>query len=140
MKSNENDYINICDFNLPNHDKELSDIDGFIDALKDKIKSAIDNNKLTNALHDELFEETMKVLLFVGDLSSSAFNINDDLEELYKMKFISCPVLGKTLWLEQYNKIHHPYTLRKNRCYSLIELLDEGYIKKFKTNPPNWEI
>lgn len=140
MKTDKKDYLSISHLNLPNHNSKLSKADEVIEMLKYKVNTAIMLNQLTDESHEELFEETMSVLVYIGDLSISAFDISDELEEFYKMKFIHAPVLGKTLWQEHYSKIHHPYTLRKNRCYTIIESLDEGYREKFGCNPPNWKI
>ena len=80
------------------------------------------------------------MLDYVGRLSMPAFKIEDELEQMYVLQFKHAPQMGKKLWLDHYEDIHHPYTLQKNRCFRLLELLDAAYLEKFGKNPPNWKI
>lgn len=135
-----NPFLNITSFELPEYVNEVSEADARIAALRAEISSMIKNNTIDDVLHDKYFEEVAKVLMLVGILSQPAFEVFDDLEEMYKMKYLQAPQLGKKLWLDHYTAIHRPYTILKNRCHTLLEELDEIYIKKFKHTPPNWEI
>lgn len=127
------------DFNLPNHDNELSKAGDVIEKLKQKINKQISSVELiTDKQFVETYEEIIRILDYVGRLSMPAFAIEDELEEMYKMKFLHAPELGKKLWLDHYENVHHPYTLLKNRCYKLLEELDEYYITLYDKKPPNW--
>jgi hypothetical protein len=64
------------------------------------------------------------VLGVVADMSTSRFEIRDQLEEDYKMKYLKSPELGKTLFFEHYDKIHQPYDKIKNRCFDLLSKFD----------------
>jgi len=131
----------IHDFNLPCHDNELSYAGGKIDKLKRNLKKIVTEVKLIN---DEefiiFFEEIIVTLDYVGRLSMPAFAIADDLQEMYKMKFLHAPELSKQLWLDHFESIHKPYNLLKNRCFKMVEDLDEYYISLYEKNPPNWKL
>ena len=127
------------DFNLPNHDNELSKAGDVIEKLKQKINKQISSVELiTDKQFVETYEEIIRILDYVGRLSMPAFTIEDELEEMYKMKFLHAPELGKKLWLDHYENVHHPYTILKNRCFKLLEELDEYYIALYDKKPPNW--
>jgi hypothetical protein len=133
----EEKFIDV-DFKLPNHSNELSKADDVIEKLKKRIEKIEINNELTDELHTQLFEEVVRVLDFVGRLSMPAFEIEYKLEEMYIFKFPSSPELAKKLWQDHYELIHHPYTILKNRCFKLLEELDEEYIRLYGKNPPNF--
>jgi len=126
------------DFNLPNHDNELSKAGDVIEKIKNKIRILEIQQSIDDKVHTQIFEHVIRVLDYVGRLSTPAFAIEDKMEELYKMKFLHAPELGKKLWLDHYENVHYSYNLLKNRCYKLLEELDVLYIKKFKKKPPNW--
>ena len=128
------------DFNLPNHYNELSKAEEIIEKLKKRFEITQIQKSINDATHLELFEETVKVLLYVAKLSEPAFEIEDELEKLYTIRYKHEPCLGKQLWFEHYEEIHHPYTILKNRCFRLLEELDNEYIKTHKKDPPNMKI
>jgi hypothetical protein len=128
------------DFNLPNHRNELSKADSVIDKHKRKLEAFQANGNIDDKSHTELFEEIVRALIYVGRLSEPAFEIGDELEAMYTLQFKHSPSLAKQLWLEHYEDIHRPYTVLKNRCYRLLDMLDEEYIKVHKKNPPNFNI
>lgn len=128
------------DFKLPNYDNELSKAEEVIGKLKYKIKIIGEEKTIDDRSHTILFEEAVRILDYVGRLSEPAFAIEEELEEMYKMKFLKAPELGKELYLEHYEKIHHPFTILKNRCYKMLEELDAQYFECHKKQPPNWKI
>ena len=129
------------DFNLPCHDNELSYAGDKIEKLKSKLNKIITEVKL---IKDEefvmFFEEIVRTLDYVGRLSMPAFAIGDEMEEMYKMKFLHAPELAKKLWLDHFGNVHRPYNALKNRCFKMLEDLDEYYISLYEKNPPNWKI
>lgn len=128
------------DFNLPNHENELSKAGDVIEKLKAKLSK----HKTTRNINDKQFvsfyEETIRALDYVGRLSMSVFAIEEEVEAMYTKQHIHAPVLAKTLWLERYEELHHPYTLLKNRCFKILDELDEFYKELYDKNPPNWNI
>lgn len=134
---NNTEFIK-TDFNLPNQANELSKAEEVIEKLKNEITNSTDS--ITDLSHDRLYEQVIRVLDYVGHLSVPAFEINDRLEAMYIQQHPYAPGLAKELWLQHYETIHHPYNLLKNRCWRMLEELDENYIKKFGKNPPNWKI
>jgi hypothetical protein len=128
------------DFNLPNHCNELSKAEEVIEKLKKRFEVIQIQHSINDATHLELFEEAVKVLLYIGKLSEPAFEVEDEIEKLYTFQYKHEPCLGKQLWLEHYEEIHHPYTILKNRCFRLLEELDKEYIKTHKKDPPNIKI
>jgi len=130
----------VHDFNLPNHENELSKADDAVEKLKNKIRVIVMQGGINDKNHTELFEEVVRVLDYVGQLSISVFNIEDEMEEMYKMRFLHAPILGKTLWFEHYGQLHRPYNILKNRCYKLLDELDKEYENVHEKHPPNWKI
>ena len=127
------------DFNLPCHDNELSHAGDIIGKLKDRLRIIKIRGTIDGKTHSTLFEETIRALDFVGKLSMPAFAIEDEMEEMYKMKFLHAPALAKKLWFDHYEIVHHPYNLLKNRCFKLLDELDTEFFKQHKKNPPNWK-
>lgn len=133
------DYLTF-DFEIPNHSNELIIAEGMIRKLKSDIRKMILNNDISKKLHDQYYDEVVKMLDYVGSLSVPCFTICFKMENMYFLKYRSNPSKAKQLWLQHYDELHHPYTILKNRCFTLIDELDEAFILKFKTNPPNWDI
>ena len=127
------------DFNLPCHDNELSHAGDVIEKLKNKLRIIEKQGTIDGKTHTTLFEQVIRALDYVGRLSMPAFAIEDELEEMYKMRYLRAPELAKKLWLDHYENVHHPYTLLKNRCFKLLDELDAEYFKQHKTHPPNWK-
>lgn len=132
-----NEFITL-DLKLPNHANELSKAEDVIEKIKCRFKKYQETNTITNKEYIALYENTVRVLDYVGRLSIPAFNVEDELEEQYFKKFKHSPELAKKLWLEHFENIHHPYNILKNRCFKLLEDYDELYLKIYKTTPPNW--
>lgn len=128
------------DLNLPNHDDELLSAENAIYELKKQFKSHHFNRRINDNEFIIMYEETIRVLDYIGKLSIPAFEIEDKLEELYLKKYIDSPCLAKKLWLDHYDSIHHKYSLLKNRCFKILDDLDLLYQKINHKNPPNWNI
>jgi len=128
------------DFKLPDHSNELCKAEEVLEKLKIKFQNHQKKESLADKSHTTLFEEIVRVLDYVGNLSVPCFKIEDDLEALYVYRYKHAPMLGKKLWLDHYEHIHHPYTLIKNRCFRLLDELDAEYKRLYDKNPPNWNI
>jgi hypothetical protein len=128
------------DFQLPDHCNELSKAEEVIAKLKKRFEVIQTQRSINDVNHLELFEEVVRALIYVGKLSIPAFAIEDEIEKLYIQQYKHAPQLAKQLWLEHYDELHHPYTLLKNRCFRLLEELDEEYQKIHKKQPPNMKI
>jgi hypothetical protein len=128
------------DFQLPNHSNELCKAEEIIEKFKSKLKLLEKNKFVTDQNHITLYEEIVRILDYVGRLSMPAFAIEEELERMYVLQYPKSPELAKKLWSDHYEQIHHPYTLLKNRCFRMLEDLDNLYIKLNKKNPPNWNI
>jgi hypothetical protein len=128
------------DFKLPNHHNELCKAEEIIEKLKNKFKKIERTKTINDKNHDELYNEIIRILDYVGRLSMPAFAIEDDIERLYTLQYAKFPELAKKLWNDHYENIHHPYTLLKNRCFRMLEELDKLYIDTHEKYPPNWNI
>jgi spore coat protein CotH len=126
------------DFNLPDHTNELSKAEELIDKYKKRFEIMQMQHSINDCTHTELFEEVVRCLAYIGKLSETRFAIEDELEAMYIKRYKHQPALGKQLWLEHYDEIHHPYTLLKNRCFRLLELLDTEYFEVHGKQPPNY--
>jgi len=127
-------------FNLPNHDNELSQAESVIDKLKIKQNKLSPAIQLTDIEFNIRFDEIVNMLDYVGALSKSIFDIEENLEVMYTKQYSNAPALAKKLWFDHYESIHRPYTLLKNRCFKLLDDLDQYYIELYDRNPPNWKI
>lgn len=126
------------DFNLPNHTTQISKATEVIEKHKGKYLEYQNSQQINDKEFLSLYEEIIRVLDYLGRLSMPAFAIESDIEMEYMKQFNKSPELAKKLWQDHYESIHHPYTLLKNRCYKLLEELDELYIAVNKKSPPNW--
>jgi len=128
------------DFKLPDHSSELSKAEDVIEKLRERFKTIVKTKSITGKIHTDLYEEVVRVLDYVGRLSNPAFAIEDEMERLYILQYPKSPAMAKRLWLDHYDSIHHPYSLLKNRCYRMLEELDEEFQQVWQKNPPNWNI
>jgi len=128
------------DFNLQDHSTQLQKAEEIIEKLKDRFKHIQITKSIDGDKHTVLYEETIRILDYVGNLSKAAFDIEEEIERLYTIQFQHAPELGKKLCNDHYENIHHPYTLLKNRCFKLLEDMDAEYYKVWKKHPPNWNI
>jgi len=133
------DQFLVHDFNLPNHESELYDAEEAIRKIKTKLAIIYKENLINDFIHEYYYEETMRILDYVGKLSTPASALSNEIEEMYMLKFKHSPALAKKLWLDHYQDIHHPYNILKNRCWRILNILDAKYIFKFNRNPPNWK-
>jgi hypothetical protein len=129
--------VDLC---LPDHKNELAKAEDCIEKLKHKFEAFQKFKNLTDKSHTSLYEEIVRILDYVGHLSMPAFKIEEELEAMYVKQFKHAPSMAKKLWLDHYDYLHRPYTLLKNRCFRLLEDLDELYIALYDKNPPNWNI
>jgi len=132
-------YI-VHDFKLPNHSNELSKAEDLIGKHKIKIQQLSEKDLITDLTHDKLYEDIIKILDYVGRLSMYVFAIEDEMERMYTIKYKHSPELARQLWLDHYGELHQPYNLLKNRCFRMLEELDEQFIRINKSTPPNWNI
>ena len=127
-------------FGVATNEDELSKATDFIEKLKFELKSIISERKPINDIEFVLmYNQIIRGLEYVGNLSLPAFAVRDKIEETYELKYRHAPELAKKLWYDHYEKIHHPYNILKNRCYRLLDDLDIYYEDRYKKKPPNWK-
>lgn len=83
------------------------------------------------------YENIVKILLFLSELTQPIFQKHDELEEYYKIKYYNSPSIGNLKYLKHVKQLHRTYDLYKNRCFTLLELLDENYKKYHNNKLPN---
>ncbi len=125
---------------IPDHSVELEKADEIINNLKCKVKAIKISKLIDGRTHTTMYEEVIKILDYVGELSKSIFDLEDQLEQMYIYHYPKSPELAKKLFNDHYEYLHYPYTLLKNRCFKMLEDLDEEYIKRWNVHPPNWNI
>jgi len=128
------------DFDLPDNSEELLKINETMQSIRQMFNEYILTNTLNNNNYIRLYEKTIFILDCLGNLSTPAFNIENELETIYTCHYPKSPELAKKLWQSHYALIHHPYTNLKNKCFNFLDELDDTYIKKYKKFPPNWKI
>lgn len=121
----------IHDFNLPNHTKELNQIKINVKIIKDKVtKLKTDNiTTLTPVEYNKLYDSIIKQLDYVGILSMPVFNIEEEIEGIYNLKYVDSPKKATMLWWEHYELMHKPYTNLKNTCHKVVDDLHKIYKK-----------
>ena len=124
--------------NLPNHTDNLKEAELMLNAIRKDIIDVCLEDKLSDEIHEKLFDKIVIVLDWVGRMSIPAFKIRDELEETYLITYRKTPKLGRLLFDKHYHNIHRPYSSLKNRCFNTIDELDILYKEKFNKNPPNW--
>ena len=128
------------DFELPCHENELSQAGDIIEKLKNRFNSYKEEQSITDKQFVQFYEEIIIALDYVGRLSVPVFGIEDELQEMYDKQYLYAPELAKTLWMKHNGELHHPYNLLKNRCFKLLDELDEMYKKLYEKEPPNWRV
>lgn len=122
---------------LPDHNEKLQKADEKIKEYKQIIHQVRINKHLTLKEYALYHTRIVNLLEWIGDLSLPAFKIEDELEKRYISMYKNSPELSKSLWLDHYHEIHQPYNILKNRCFTLLDQLEEMYIKFNKCLPPD---
>lgn len=106
----------------------------------EKFKKRVLYHKSIRALSKDeyiiLHKLIVQALEYVADLSLPAFGIQEEIETRYYRMYRHAPELAKKLFLDHYNEIHKPYNTLKNRCFTLLEDIDEIYFKINHVRPP----
>lgn len=123
---------------LPDHSKKLRIIEEKLKTIKQEIYYDVKRKKLKDQEHNTFYERIIYWLDIIGQLSMPAFEVNDEIKEMYEKAFKKTPHIAKELWLDAYEKLHHPYNLLKNRAFKMLDELDQEYIKLNGRNPPNF--
>lgn len=115
----------MCGIDLPDHTEELNKVEKLINKYKIRYKRIIERNIKDKKELEALYEKTITLLEYIGELSLPCFNISDALEQNHYNIYKDSPELAKTLWLEKYGELHHPYNILKNRCFNLLDELEK---------------
>lgn len=130
----------LLDTKLPDHTVELAKADEIINNLKARLKTIETNKSITGNVHLLMYEETIRILDYVGKLSQPLFDLEEPMERQYVLHYKTSPELAKKLFNDHYERLHYPYTLLKNRCFKILEDLDGEYELRWNKKPPNWNI
>jgi len=135
--SNLESFLDI-DLSLPNHLNKLSDAEAKIDTYKTRFSAIQKSGRINNTTHESLFDDTVIMLDYLGRLSEPVFKVEDIIEQAYlKCYAKSKPEEVKKMWYEHYELAHRPYSLLKNRCYRILDDLDDEFMRVNKTFPCN---
>lgn len=119
----------------PNHEKLK-----YATTVIEKFKKRVIYHKSIHAMSEkeyiDLHELIVQVLEYVGELSLPAFNVQDELESRYYRMYKHAPEIAKYEYLKHYHDIHRPFNLLKNRCFTLLEEMDEIYFNVNHKHPP----
>jgi len=121
--------VELIDIKLPDNTMKLDNIEKYIKTLNNRFKALINNNKFTKKEYETIHDYIVETLIMLGDLSLSTLEITDELETKYILLYPNSPKLAKKLWLDHINIVNHRYDLLKNRCYTLIDSLEEEIIR-----------
>lgn len=137
LQSQEVELLDL-NLNLPNHENELSNAEHYMNKLRVKFAKAVEDNDFDDETHNQLYDEAMRCLLHVGELSQFLFDVDEKIEMEYFKAYKHVPALAKDLWQEHNHTIHRPYNILKNRCYRFLDELDEVYIGLYNSEPLNY--
>jgi hypothetical protein len=113
--------MNKIEFNIPNHEPELQEVEALLNKLQTKIKTFKKQEKTFTIEQEEAIVKLSTDLLYmVGELSMPIFALREEMEEAYSKKYVKSPALGKKLYLEQYENVHKPYDKLKNKAFKII--------------------
>lgn len=130
-------YDTIPGTDLPDHTRELSQAESLIEKYKSELKeyrpTIVQDNKSYSNFHHKIIQ----VLEYVGNLSLPAFNLSDILETEYFKRYKHSPELARKLWTQHYHQVHKPYNVLKNRCFTLLDRLEEEYFRLHNVLPPS---
>jgi hypothetical protein len=132
-----NTFLHI-ELDLPDNTEKLSEAEIKIEKFKERLAKLQSTGEISNKTHEPLYDETVLMLDYLGRLSKPVFGIEDIIESAYFKEYIAEPKKVKRLWYEHYEYIHHPYTILKNRCYSILEDLDEEFLRVNHCFPSNY--
>lgn len=108
-----------------NKDKEFKILKNYLKGLFNKFEIfKIKPNTTIDDL-EGLKDRTIDILLMFGDVSDPFFEIRDELKDKYTWRYISSPAIGRKIFLEHFANIHHKFDFQKNKCYDLIDEIDE---------------
>lgn len=127
-------------YDLPDHTAQLEKVEEIIEKYKKRLKLLQKQKNIDDNVHNEFYEEIIRVLDYLGRLSTPAFDIRDEMQAMYFKFYKNYPELAKKLFFDHYGELHKYYDLYKNRCFKLLEDLDKIYFQCQRKNPPNWNI
>jgi len=129
------------DLDLPDHSKELEDVDEYIKLLKSRLAD-YKRTRLAKPMslkeYTAMYDQILRGLYYLGSLSLPAFATEDIIEEKYFKTYKHAPELAKKLWWDHYESVHRPYTLFKNRLFKMIDDLTALYMLIHKCPPPDY--
>lgn len=128
------------ELDLPDHTLKLSEAEEKIEILRNRLSKLQTDSDICNKTHESLYDDTVLMLDYLGRLSRPAFDVEDTIEAAYFKEYVGEPVKVKRLWYEHYELIHHPYTILKKRCYSILEDLDEEFFRINHCFPSNYNL
>ena len=108
---------------VPNHTKELDQIESIIEAINYKIKLPIQFNAKQIVQTESLKDELLITLNRLGRLSQDLFALEENLKAQYKIAYTNTPQLARILFQKHNTKLHKRYDLYKNRCFKMFEKL-----------------
>lgn len=124
-------------FNIPEpNNKQLDQMKSMLDKINKNLqikKKTIITNKFSEEEYITLSKKVINVLDHLARLSEPAFNIQDEIRDLYMDRYSHSPNLGHSLFRGCCENLHKPYDKLKNRAFDLLETIDSVYIKINKT-------
>lgn len=123
------DYEILDGITVSDYTEELNKAEEIINDLKFKFKEYEIKQELTEEQFVKQYKEIIRVLYYVGKLSQSIFDIETKMETQYIRMYPHSPELASKLFDDHYHKLHKPFNLLKNRCFTLLESLDELFFE-----------
>lgn len=141
-KIEENNHvqeINI-ELNIPDNKEFLKSAEMRYEKIRNEYNEICSNDSIDSEKHLKLYESTMVVLDYVGDLSLSLQEFSPIIKDKYDKIYRNAPELAKLFWGKHYSGLHKEYNKIKNVCYNFLDELDDAYMRKYNKCPDNWNI
>jgi hypothetical protein len=117
------EYVDRIEFSIPDHGEELQKAS----LVVEETRFVIDKGKINKNNREYYYRRVVKTLEYIGKLSDSIFNIEDELEVMYIFKYKNFPELGRKIFSDHYSSLHKPYNVLKKKCWKMLDEI-EGLI------------
>ena len=116
------------DISLKNHDSELNSITRELEEIRLTINDYWFKLKKNNGIKLDVCktrESILDILYILADFTIPIFEIRNDIEDYFTLKYKNDPDLGRVMFNKFYGGLHEKYDQHKNTCYFLLNSLEK---------------
>ena len=109
----------MLEFTVPNHDKDLNEIESTIETIKNEMAGRV--KTMSIVVRDNLKKTVITQMYRLGFLSTPIFELRIPMEDAYFKKYGR---KGKKMFLNHYEFLHERYDFLKEEIYTLFKKLN----------------